>query len=72
MQHFLQFIIPTLIYSSTCFKRSRAHHKELNNCSSSLWFYLRSVLIAVLMVVVGPVINGRTTTNRTAITTLRR
>jgi hypothetical protein len=28
------------------------------NCSSSLWFYLRSVVIAVLMVVVGPA--GRT------------
>jgi hypothetical protein len=28
---------------------------ELNNCSNSLWFYLRSVVIAVLLVVVGPI-----------------
>jgi len=44
----------TFIYSSTCFGRPHAHHQELNNCSSSLWFYLRSVVIAVLLVVVGP------------------
>jgi hypothetical protein len=42
------------MYSSTCFGRPHAHHQELNNCSSSLWFYLRSVVIAVLLVVVGP------------------
>jgi hypothetical protein len=27
---------------------------QLNNCSSSLWFYRRSVVIAVLLVVVRP------------------
>jgi hypothetical protein len=43
-----QFIILTFIYSSTCFGRSPAHHQELNDCSSSLWFYLRIVVIAVL------------------------
>jgi hypothetical protein len=43
-----QFIILTFIYSSTCFRRSPAHHQELNDCSSSLWFYLRVVVIAVL------------------------
>ena len=43
-----QFIILTFIYSSTCFGRSPAHHQELNNCSSSLWFYLRTMVIAVL------------------------
>jgi hypothetical protein len=42
------------MYSSTCFGRPHAHHQELNNCSSILWFYLRSVVIAVLIVVVGP------------------
>ena len=26
------------MYSSTCFGRPHAHHQELNNCSSSLWF----------------------------------
>ena len=34
-----QFIILTFIYNSTCFGRSPAHHQELNDCSSSLWFY---------------------------------
>ena len=48
MQQFLQFIILTFIYSSTCFGRSPAHHQELNDCSSSLWFYLRIVVIDVL------------------------
>jgi hypothetical protein len=53
MQQFLQFIILTFIYSSTCFGRPHAHHQELNNCSSSLWYYLWGVMIAVLLVVVG-------------------
>ena len=35
-----QFIILTLICSSTCFGRFLAHHQELNDCSGSLWFYL--------------------------------
>ena len=43
-----QFIIMTFIYSSTCFRPSRAHHQEFNDCSSSLWFYLRIVVTAVL------------------------
>jgi hypothetical protein len=43
-----QFIILTFIYSSTCFGRSLAHHQELNDCSSSLWFYLRIVVTTVL------------------------
>jgi hypothetical protein len=55
MQQFLRFIILTFIYSSTCFGRPHAHHQELKNCSSSLWFYLRSVVIAVLLVEVRPV-----------------
>jgi len=43
-----QFIILTFIYSSTCFGHSPAHHQKLNDCSNSLWFYLRIVVIAVL------------------------
>jgi len=54
MQQFLQFIILTFIYSSTCFGRPHIHHQEPNNCSSSLRFYLRIVVIAVLLFVVGP------------------
>ena len=44
----------TFMYSSACFGRPQAHHQELNNCSSSLWFYRWSVVVAVLLVVVGP------------------
>ena len=43
-----QFIILTFIYSSTCFGRFPAHHQELDDCSGSLWFYLRFVVIVVL------------------------
>jgi hypothetical protein len=60
----------TFMYSSTCFVSPHAHRQELNNCSSSLWFYRWSVVVAVLLVVVGPV--GSTTTNSNAITTLQR
>jgi len=42
------------MYSSTCFGRPHAHHQELNNCSSSLWFYRWTVVVAALLVVVGP------------------
>ena len=43
-----QFIILTFIYSSTCFGRFHAHHQELNDCSGSLWFYLRIMVTVVL------------------------
>jgi len=43
-----QFIILTFIYSSTCFGRFPAHHQELNECSSSLWFYLRIAVTVML------------------------
>ena len=42
-----QFIM-TFIHSSTCFGRFPTHHQELNDCSGSLWFYLRIVVIAVM------------------------
>ena len=38
----------TFIYSSTCFGRPHTHHQELNNCSSSLWFYLHIMVVAML------------------------
>jgi hypothetical protein len=43
-----QFIILTFVYSSTCFGRFSSHHQELVDCSGSLWFYLRIVVIVVL------------------------
>jgi hypothetical protein len=57
-------------YSSTCFRHPHVHHQELNNCSSSLWFYRWRVVVAALLVVVGPA--GPTTTNSTATSTLQR
>jgi hypothetical protein len=51
---FFQFIILSFIYSSICFRRFPAHHQELNDCSGSLWFYLRIVVTVVLLFVVGP------------------
>jgi hypothetical protein len=42
------FVILTFIYSSTYFGRFSAHYQELNDCSGSLWFYLRIVVIVVL------------------------
>ena len=54
MQQLLRFYYLTFMYSSTCFGRPPAHHQELNNCSSSLWFYRWSVVLAVLLLVVGP------------------
>jgi hypothetical protein len=41
------------MYGSTHFGCPHAHHQELNKCSSSLWFYHWSVVVAVLLVVVG-------------------
>ena len=43
-----QFIILTFICTSTCFGRFTAHHQKLNDCSGSLWFYLRIVVTVVL------------------------
>ena len=44
------------MYGSTCFGRPHAHHQELNNCSSSLWFYGWCVVVAVLLVAVAVVV----------------
>jgi hypothetical protein len=52
-----QFIILTLIYSSTCFGCLPVHHQELNDCSGSLWFYLRIVVTVMLFSWSGPTTN---------------
>ena len=67
MQQFFKFYYLTFMYSSTCFGHPHTHHQELNNCSSSLWFYRWSMVIAVLLVMV-----RLTMTNSTAITTLQQ
>jgi hypothetical protein len=58
-----QFIILTFVYSSTCFGRFPAHHQELNDCSGSLWFYLRIVVIVVLCSWLGRPAEPRTQLN---------
>jgi hypothetical protein len=57
MLQFSIFIILKFIYSLTCFGRFPAHHQELNDCSISLWFYLRIVVIVVLCLWSGPTTN---------------
>ena len=60
MQQFFQFIILTFIYSSTRLGSFPAHHQELNDCSGSLWFYLRIVVTVVLCSWSGrPAVNKR-------------
>ena len=55
-----QFIILTFIYGSTCFGRFPAHHQELNDCSGSLWLYLRIGVTVVLCLWSGRPVRPRT------------
>jgi hypothetical protein len=48
-----QFTLLTFVYSSTYFGRFPAHHQELNDCSGSLWFYLRIVVIIEILMMGG-------------------
>jgi len=41
MQQCIRIYYSMFIWSSTCFERHTAHHQELKNCTSSLWFYIR-------------------------------
>jgi hypothetical protein len=50
----IYYLTFTRMYSSACFGRPHAHHRELNHCSSSLWFYRCSVVITMLLGVGGP------------------
>jgi hypothetical protein len=52
MQQFLQFITDVYLRLNML-RASTRHYQELNNCSSSLWFYRWSVVVEVLLVVVG-------------------
>jgi len=68
MQQFLQFIILTFIYNM--FRASSRPSLGAQELQLQPLVYLRSVVIAVLLVVVGPA--GPTTTNSTVIATLQR
>jgi hypothetical protein len=67
-----QFIILRFIYSSTRFGRFPAHHKELNECSGSLWFYLRIVVTVVLCSWSGRRAGGPDHEHSTTVTMLQR
>jgi hypothetical protein len=44
----LSSLLFDVMYNSECFGRPHAHYQELNNCSSSIWFYRWSVVLALL------------------------
>jgi hypothetical protein len=67
-----QFIILTLVYSSTCFGRFPAHHQELNDCSGSLWFYLCIVVTVVLCSWSGQPADWPDHKHSTTVTTIQR
>jgi hypothetical protein len=67
-----QFIILTLVYSSTCFGRFPANHQELDYCSGSLWSYLRIGATVVLCAWPGWSAGRPDHEHSTTVTTLRR
>jgi len=56
-----QFYYLLFKYSSTCFGHPHAHHQELQQLQQQPLVYRQSLVIAVLLVVVGPVVWPRPT-----------
>ena len=54
MQQFLQFYYPDVYLQLNMFRVSSCPSPGACNCSSSLWFYLRILVIAVLLFVFRP------------------
>jgi hypothetical protein len=47
MQHCTKIYYSMFVWSSTCFWRHTAHHQELKNCTSSLWFSIHERLLDI-------------------------
>ena len=71
MQQFHKFITLNVYVWLNMFRASPRPLSGAYICTRSLWFYRWSVVVAALLVVVLPVMNGHTTTNA-ATTTLQR
>jgi hypothetical protein len=67
-----QIIILTFAYGSTCFGLFPAHRQELNDCSGSIWFYLRIVVTVVLFSWSGRSAGRPDHEHSTTVTTIRR
>jgi hypothetical protein len=64
----LQFIYPDVYLQLNMFRAFPAHHQELNDCSGSLWIYIRIVTV-VLLSWSGPPAHHE---HNTTVTTMRR
>ena len=67
-----QFIIQTFVYNSTCFGHFPAHHQDLNDCSGSLWFYLRIMVTVIPCSWSGRPAGRPDHEHSTTVTTIRR
>ena len=62
MQQFFSVYYPDVCLQLNMIRAFPAHHQELNDCSGSLWFYLRIVVTSVLCSWSGRPYNEHSTT----------